>query len=514
MIIRTIRSFEADESGAVAAIYAIALMGLIVVAGVGFDYARLATMDSELQNGADQAALAGATQLDGEPGACARAASAALELVSNITILSNDGEGNAITIQNEPACDATGWVRFYQDEDRTPATGDDDAHFIELWVDARTAQYALTPIMGAVSSGQISAAAMAGVGSSICNTPPVMMCNPSEPEGNVNRDYPFEATEGDGARLVISSPQSPGNFGFLQTGYGTGAQALAKALGYNSVPADCSPTNGVDTEPGDKEAVRAAFNTRFDMSESGQNCPGDGTCSPSRNARKDLVRGNNCGSSGNQGWQEAPNPYRPTSPTVPLASDASQDPDIMGYPRDMCHAVSVNGSCSSSGGIVGNGVWDRDAYFRVNYGWNNSTWRSTTGLSTNATRYDVYKWELDNPTQADMTQNVGGNRNAYSYPICRAPGITPDETTADRRRISVAVVNCEAENVAGREYGVRVLKWMDVFLVEPAFARGNGPSARTTNGDVYVEVIEETRMAGGGDVAGQTIRRDVPFLVR
>lgn len=506
------QSFRSDESGAVAATYAVALMGLIMIAGVGFDYARLATMDSELQNGADQAALAGATQLDGETGACSRAATAALELVSNITILSNDGEGNAITIQNEPACDQTGWVRFYQDEDRTPATSDSDAHFIELWVDARVARYALTPIMGAVSSDQISAAAMAGLGSSICNTPPVMMCNPSEPVGNGDRDYPFTASEGDGLRLIISSPQTPGDFGFLQTGYGTGAQALAKALGYNSVPADCSPSDGVDTEPGDKEAVRAAFNTRFDMSESGQNCPGGGTCSPSRNARKDLVRGNNCSSSGNQGWQEAPNPYRAPSPTTPLASDGSQDPDMMGYPRDMCHAVSVSGACS--GGIVGDSVWDRNAYFRVNYGWDSSTWMSNTGLSADATRYDVYKWELDNPTQADMVQNVGGNKNAYSYPVCRAPGITPNETTADRRRMTVAVINCEAENVAGREYGVRVLKWMDVFLVEPAYARGSGPSARTTNGDVYVEVIEEPRAAGGGDVAAQTIRRDVPYLVR
>lgn len=506
------QSFRSDESGAVAATYAISLMGLIMIAGVAFDYSRLATMDSELQNGADQAALAGATQLDGEPGACARAASAALQLVSNITIMANDGDGNAITIQNEPACDATGWVRFYQDEDRTPATGDDDAHFVELWVDARIARYALTPIMGAASSGQISAAAMAGLGSSICNTPPVMMCNPSEPAGNGNRDYPFTATEGDGVRLIISSPQAPGDFGFLQTGYGTGAQALATALGYDSAPNDCAPTNGVDTEPGDKQAVRAAFNTRFDMSEAGQTCPGGGPCSPSRNARKDLVKGNNCSTSGNQAWQEAPNPYRPTSPTVPLAADGSQDPDIMGYPRDMCHAVSVGGACP--GGIIGDGEWDRNAYFRVNYGWANGSWMATTGLSSDATRYDVYKWELDNPAQADMIQNVGGNINGYSYPVCRPPGLTPDDTTIDRRRVTVAVVNCQAESVNGRQYGVRVLKWMDVFLVEPAYARGSGPSARTTNGDVYVEVIEETKLAGGGDVAAQTIRRDVPYLVR
>ena len=44
-----------DDRGAVAATYALSLTALILIAGVGFDYGRLAAMDSELQNGADQA---------------------------------------------------------------------------------------------------------------------------------------------------------------------------------------------------------------------------------------------------------------------------------------------------------------------------------------------------------------------------------------------------------------------------------------------------------------------------
>ena len=68
-----------NDDGAVAATYALALTALIMIAGVGFDYGRLAAMDSELQNGADQAALAGATQLNGASGACSRASAAALQ---------------------------------------------------------------------------------------------------------------------------------------------------------------------------------------------------------------------------------------------------------------------------------------------------------------------------------------------------------------------------------------------------------------------------------------------------
>ena len=58
----------------------------------------------------------------------------------------------------------------------------------------------------------------------------------------------------------------------------------------------------------------------------------------------------------------------------------------------------------------------------------------------------------------------------------------------------------------------QVRKWLDVFLVEPAIARGNGPSQRSTNGDIYVEVIEVTGSGGG---ANNTVtRRDVPYLIR
>jgi hypothetical protein len=339
-----------------------------------------------------------------------------------------------------------------------------------------------------------------------------MMCNPAEPASNTNVDYPFAPVAGTGLRLVIGSATAPGNFGFLQTGYGTGAQALAQALGYNTPPAECIATNGVSTEPGDKEAVRAAFNTRFDMTEAGNECPGSGTCSPSRNPRKDLVKGNNCSSSGNQGWQEASNPYRAPSATTPLPSSGSADPEIMGYPRDMCHAVSLDGTCAQ--GTIGTGAWDRDAYFRVNYGWSNSAWRANTGLPADATRYQVYSWELDNPTLADMAQPVSDGKIGYSYPICRPPGVTPGASTPDRRRISVAVVNCGAQRLAGRENNVQVHKWLEVFLVEPAFPRGNGSSARTGNGDIYVEVIRETQSGGAGETAGQVIRRDVPHLVK
>ncbi len=98
-----------------------AILPLIVMAGVAFDYSRLVSMDSELQNAADQAALAAATQLDRTDGACARASQAAVGLLRNLTMLSNDGAGNQVTITPEEDCDAEGRIRFYQDKEKTQA---------------------------------------------------------------------------------------------------------------------------------------------------------------------------------------------------------------------------------------------------------------------------------------------------------------------------------------------------------------------------------------------------------
>ncbi|MDZ4272481.1 MAG: pilus assembly protein TadG-related protein, partial [Erythrobacter sp.] len=61
--------FAKARDAAIAPLYALALFGLIMIAGVGWDYSRMATMHSELQNAADQAALAAATQLTGVSGA-------------------------------------------------------------------------------------------------------------------------------------------------------------------------------------------------------------------------------------------------------------------------------------------------------------------------------------------------------------------------------------------------------------------------------------------------------------
>ena len=511
MFVKLPLDFWHNESGAVAATYALALTGLLAVAGVGFDYARMVGMDSELQNAADQAALAGATQLDGNAGACARAAAAAANLVNNETLLATGD--NAVTVPVETTCDATGQIRFWQNKEKTQAaTNDGNANFVEVLMSARSVDYALLPVTGLLRSDDIQGIAFAGLGSSICRVPPVMICNPLE---TTDPTFTIGNYIGDGIRLVANDGGgfTPGNFGYLETGAGNGAVAQARTLGREEIPGDCIAADGVTTNPGQQISVLDALNTRFDIYANGLNnvCSGSAECPPSANSRKDLVKRNGpqCGVGANA-WQVGPNPYRPTSSTVPLTDTEADALDPMGYPRDMCHATSVTGSCVED--RVGDGKWDRNAYFRSNdhiYASvpPNSAFRPD-GLPP--TRYDVYRYEFNNNLLASA--NIPGGFTAAGGPICGAPGVPVGSARPDRRVLSVAVINCTAENVIGRTVGVDIVEWIDVFLVEPSVTRGNGINRITERSDVYVEVIGETTL-GGGSAAGQEIRKDVPFIV-
>jgi Flp pilus assembly protein TadG len=536
---RCIRDFSANESGAVAPLIAISLFALIAVGGVAFDYSRLATMDTELQNAADQAALAAATQLDGESGAAARAVAAAQSLLQNQTRMGNDGSGVAIQTGQTTTQGATTTVRvnFYANKadaeadtnsfTATATNADTNAKFVKVDVTARKAYYALTPIVAAFNSGDVGAAATAGLGSAICKVPPLMMCNPDEPSTNSNVDYDFSLTgrTGIGMKLVANGSYAPGNFGFLETGFGNGASALLQALGYNNPPGDCLQADGVTSKTGLDASVMDGINTRFDMPGT-NSCPGGGPCSPSINERKDLVR-----SSGACDWDEpdaqasdmtGPTPprYRPTSAAA-LGSGIT--PTIMGLPRDICHAWSDAGSCTGgASGRLGDGNWDRDAYFRSNHvGVNYAT---AAGLDANGdgivTRYETYLWEIN-------TNRLGpspiGSKSGYGTPqpgMCLYPGQAPGVNTPDRRKISTAVVNCHAESVNGHETDLKVVKWLDLFLVEPSFDRkycksGNGCNTQYSDKtDMYVELIGETNTTGAGTTGGQVTRRDVPYLVR
>lgn len=572
-MIRSVRAVFRSTSGAVAPTVALSLFGLIAAGGIAFDYARLANLDTELQGAADQAALAAASQLDGQDGACARAAAAASSLLTNKTYFANNTGSTTGTSVEVPTagvsdCNGNAFIQFYKSYNRDtdtpgPAADDDsNAKVVIVSVTPRQTTYFLTPIVAAFHSGNIGAQAVAALGSAVCKMPPVMICNPQETGTNTSfnpGDY-----VGDGLRLTSvgngSGTWAPGNFGYLDTNGGAnGAPGLRQALGWNTPPGECVSTDGVDTKPGATVTVTDAINTRFDI-YTNVSCPSGGSCSASINSIKDVKRpananGNTSCTMQNQGWQldaSGTGYYGQNVPTTIADLPAATIPAAMGHPRDECHAISQNGSCA--GGRMGDGVWDANAYFRTNYvrtvatangpvgsRWTPAQWQANTGLSPSAprtltggvpnpayaSRYNVYQWEIAH--RFNLTANrvdgvavlgatpVGATGNTlvtHRQPVCSplqgyGNGSVPDATTPDRRRISVAVVNCLANNVQGNSVGVPVEKWVDVFITEPSLAR-----ARTSDGDMYVEVIGEALAGGSGSTAGQVIRHDVPYLIK
>ncbi|HEV2596076.1 MAG TPA: pilus assembly protein TadG-related protein [Sphingomicrobium sp.] len=509
-----------NTDGTVAPTVALALIGLVTVGGVAFDYAHLAAMDTELQQAADQAALAAATQLDGKPGAVARATAAAQSLITNKSLLAGQGQGGAIDV---PAAGIK-FCKAFDDSNAdtnaacTAAATDAEAKIVWVKTAGRTATYTLTPIVGLFNSGSISGEAVASLSSAICKTPPVMLCNPAEPPTNTNDGLPFTPTPGIGLKLVTGDATVPGNFGWLQSTVGNGASALAETLGYNAPPGACQPSDGVTTKTGMDKSVLNAFNTRFDLYANGnQTCPnqGGGTCSPSDVTRKDLV----CGTNGanptacqnNASWSEASKPYRLAGGVkADLTGAVGTDPTIMGYPPDECHMSPPSGAC----GVAGDGVWDRNAYFRVNYGWDPSTWQAQTGLSSTASRYEVYKWERAHPNPTgkgiSVPQKDGTTSNfAFGQPATGVPGVAPTGSQADRRVIAVAVLNCQSLSLHGKSTAVPVTTWMDVFLVQPVASR----SGVFSDSNIYVEEIGTTTRTAA-DSNPVVLRRDRPYLIR
>lgn len=529
------KSLLRSTSGAVAPTVALSLFGLIAAGGIAFDYARMAALDTELQSAADQAALAAAGQLDGETDARQRAADAVNELLSNETRFADDGCGSAVKVGTSTGlptgCDTAGTLRFYQDKDKTTlATSDAEAKFVEVEVNKRKANFALTPIVQIFSSGDITALAYAGVGQAICKQPPVMICNPDEPIGNGNANLPFNVVAGQGMRLVTGDATAPGNFGWLESNIGdekdsNGSPALFAALSYDTPPGECQPVDGVTTKTGMVAAALSSFNTRFDVFANGNpTCPGKpgGVCSPSINTRKDLVckSSDNVSCNGTANWTESASPYRPQSASVlPVGGPY---PDIMGYPRDLVHAVPN----SPTTPIMGDGQWDRDAYFRVNYNWTHAQW--TAVLSSSITRYELYKWEIAHPSvQVSTTPSVykgigvpqqfSGNDTGFGRPATGRSGVDPTTSPIDRRKLSVAVLNCEALEAKGKTKNVPVAMWLDIFLVEPSFVRkgsfgGKNNQTFTEDKEIYAEVISATNVSASTS-GSQVVLRSVPYLI-
>ena len=512
-----------DRKGAVAPTVALSLLALIASGGIAFDYARLAAMDTELQQAADQAALAAATQLDGATGACARAAAAAASLLANETRFSNDGSGRAISVTAESACDASGNVRFYQSYDEatdvpgSAATTDGGAKVVIVRVSARQAEYVLTPIVGAISSGNVSAEAVASLSSAVCKVPPLMMCAP-------NVDFPQAADIGKGVLLEPGGggAWTPGNYGYLD--FGNGASGVKTNLGTNNEVAACSDNDeGVPTEPGNQASVTAFLNSRFDLyAPSVTSCDStSGNFCPAENVVKDMTRVEEIKIDTHK---DDPTPTNPGcgDASATVKSDFAYDPTATGFSRD-----SNQASCTTSDNSCpkfGNKDWDETAYIAANHPGMASAIATAMGKAVTALlRWDVYQWELaDKPgrlapklisSTAEFKEKGNSGNGTWTFTNkCAFPqpkngtGVATGTSQKDRRLLTVAVVDCTGAN---GKFDAKVLRFADLFLTQPSLDRGTS----TGKDQIYAEIVRVAERANGQS-AFQYYLRQRPRLLK
>ena len=435
--------FWNDQGGVVALYVAFLSVVLFGVLMIVFDVGRLAVVRSQAQNTADAAAMAGAVQLTGAAGARARAEAIARGAADQISDYQTASGSPEIQIDD---------VAFYSDEDRTPATSDGNATFIEVSVVPRPVKLLLEPVVALLTGTasdpdhDIGATAMAGNAPGICDPPALLICNPGD-SGDPNDLNDVTRADAAGRQMLLRqaghSP-APGEFGLLCPPplLSCGAPIIEDFLA--SYGSDKCTTTVISTKTGvNFNKINSGMNHRFE----------DGTL-----------------------------PYQMASNTIDYPRDARFETEVL----DM----------------LGDGDWGAADYWAENH-------LTTAGLpgqlpgalSTNSTRFQVHLYELG----VNFASNPITGETMYPMPAVAEltgtgfspvdsggsphppDGYAPDSASMEdplRRVMPAAIVQCTELGVAGNfDINVNDMQIADVFVTEAV-----GPPPATSS-PIAVEII-------------------------
>ena len=422
-----------DERGHILLMFTIMAPVMLGITGLALEGGRLFMLHSELQNLADAAALAGAKELDGANDAITRATDKARNLLTNDTWWSSIAE-SGIQILDLPT--------FYSAlaGDTDPVTGrvqatdvvttdPTQANYIKVVTVTRDVVPMFLVAVGATTTNGKTATATAGSTFVICNVQPLMLCNPygSNFANNVHVGdlFGFTAqgqssyTSGD-FNLLDPAGQTHSGARILQSYYPSHPLIFVLRITFLLVPAQASGP------------VSNGINVRFDIAP---NPVGglDTTPAPA------VIKGSRGGSCSN--------------PQLTNDSDTAA-----GRP----HALPLNINASTttptgnSGSTFMSGTFDTT---RANQYWrdhHNATgsWPSDPTSGQPLTRYQVYQNERN---------------NVYSWIIGEnpAPSCNPPAGTDNRRKISVAILDCDPPLAGNSIKSIRSNSYANFFLVRP-----------------------------------------------
>ena len=429
-------------------------------------------VDSELQAAADAFARAGAAELDQRGDSLQRASRAVQQLLSHdekfATGASTIEVDQIIYYKSLPGND-------YDDIPTSARTNNPaEARYVEVKVKPKTVRTLFPPSMvrGLVDV-TLEADSVAGMDQTVCGTAPVFICNPLE--GQTETIYEaMETAEFRRTQVKFKTPNNVkdmygrGNFGWLDPfGGNSGASVLRDAIAID-VPDNCySQSQGVVMRTGNIASMSQGFNTRFDIYEGAfKRKASDPRYAPAANVVKGWANG---GTGKGKGKKKTNNAG---------GCPSGEHTDALALPRDNCFA---NGTCDDE--RWGTGQWDFAEYMRVNHpGFSRITiegvtyrinsGRGTFTPSAPPSRYAMYRWEIDNDCVPGA--ETYGNKALTpeeGLPQCHTSGAST--TVADRRVITVAVLNCGAvqalqnSRVLGKKDPVPVETFVKVFLTEP-----------------------------------------------
>jgi len=458
-----------DEGGHVLIYFTIMLPVIMGLIGLSLEAGRVRLLNSQLQNLADAAALAGAKQLDGNTGAISRATSAAKNLLTNDTWWSNialDG----VQIIDPPVFYSA--LKGLPSDNPAPndvtTTSDSAATYIKVTTVNRGLAPAFLIAVGATSIAQTNATATAGSGSVACNVQPLMLCNPYEGTSD------FHATAGQLFQLKPKGSNgsfSPGDFGLVDPPgqSSSGAKTIRNLLSQQS-PNFCY-VDRVSPRPGQATGdVSDAVNVRFDMTPNGNTSGLDQTPAP------DVIKGIMTDPTKPQDACKA-NKYQPDSnwpspPPPPSPASTAYTPNTGAFPG--------NTDMTAQGNVDIGSTMDQTA---ANAYWN---YHHGANWPTGMTRYQAYLNELGlNGTAPSWVTNTEAHA-----PQC-APTNVRNSGDYKRRLISVAIVNCLANGVQGNSTtDIRSNQYAVFFITDPS------PTSGSSAGTILAEFVESITPAG------------------
>jgi len=495
---QSIKAFWGDTDGVILPYVTVMLVVIVGVSVLALDGSRYMSLQTQLQNGADALALAGAAELDRTPTAIERANKAigfrcevksstcqpiadGHALVSNWALFGSEPDRNVRVagisfLRSLPVRDSDPILPGNVTSDPTQAA------FVEVTVKPIGLPTILpASLFGGSNLLTVGAQAVAGFDQVVCDFTPIFVCNPFEEPGMSyqqataalvkashdpaaqRRLIRLAGTQentgafggGDFGYLTPTTGSWPTNFCGPIEGGGIG-QAMAA-----SRPPTCLRLSGVDLQPGNDQAAMNGLNTRFDIYASGFDSCKENYVSDV-NVRKGYV------TLGNANWCDAkpsgnnwpvPDAYAaalPVDKNMLTANDTEEDDETQGQVRRLNTSVAI-----------GTGTWDCAGYWRVAHSAGPGRDLAPPGCTEAATisRYSVYQYEFNYISDRSPGLEIGA-------PQCNPLGIK------NRRVLNAAIINCGSSPVAVRRNArdVPVAGFGKFFLTLPATARA-GPYA-------------------------------------